>query len=98
MNKNKQFAELFGISFKPGYYSTEYHTKGTWIEDNPDFAADPREVLKAMQEKSCFYDFVLWTFLEFSLEQVAYWLDFYILDTTGKIRDLGISFMEGRKG
>ena len=99
-DRNRRLAELLGMCWHD--FGTPMHFEclkcGAPLfrtPDNPDFAVDPLLVLGEMQQRGLFYEFVLWTLRKYvSLEQVSFWLDFYILDTTGKLRDMAIEFLE----
>jgi len=59
-----------------------------WKFDNPDFT-DAREVLRVMREREDYESFrrhLIYTFFD----------DFYapVIDTTGKLRDVAIEWME----
>ncbi len=94
---NRRFAELAGICFHEQINSQTLQCKHCgesmlfpW-QQNKDFSI-PIEVLKVMREREDYGSFrrlLICTFFD----------DFYapILDTTGKLRDLAIEFMEGRK-
>jgi len=106
MDKNREFHELLGLCWHElnpsgvGFLCT----CGRWFEyedidnihmrcHNPDYAADPRLVLREMQKKgSDLYDDFLDS-LAPELEHYGYIEAYYILDTTGKLRDAAIKFM-----
>jgi hypothetical protein len=94
---NRRFAELAGIPFKSGHESFDYHTRGNWIPDDPDFCTDPRLVLREMKKRSdwgIFYYNIL-------TEKDGYGgKDFrldLVLDTTGLLALRAIKWMEEKK-
>ena len=59
-------------------------------KNNPDFT-DAREVLKVMEGKNTLSSFLLWLSKDESVNRIHVHL---VLDTTGKLRDLAIEWME----
>lgn len=94
--KNRRLAELLGISPKkiPGI--------GREIDVYPDFASDPRLVLREMMKRKDWPIFA--KTLKYSIGDREYHGDtqtvgiIYILDTTGRLRDAAIKFLEERDG
>ena len=60
---------------------------------NPDYAADPRLVLREMERIGKLFLFLDWLVSNSHLTTHSLTKD-YILDTTGKLRDAAIEFME----
>jgi hypothetical protein len=102
MDLNKRFAQLTGIP---------WNESGAWIrgEDgfkhweltfpNPDFAADPREVLKVMGARKDWLAFHRTLFKGIPLGSILKLIPIdLILDTTGLLRDAAITLIERRKG
>lgn len=102
---NRRFAELVGAD----YHS--YETKGMdgkmHLHSNPDFAADPRLVLREMMKREDwpeFFHFLIEKGLAvysrpiFGAERRPYYLsDTLFTDTTGLLRDRAVEWMERRK-
>jgi hypothetical protein len=65
----------------------------------PDYAADPRLVLREMMKRVDWDEFVTLTgagVIANTKNGTVYCIDlFYILDDSGKLRDLAIEFLEG---
>ena len=105
MDKNKEFAELVGVCWheneiKPcSVGSMRLPCSKCGSNDyNPDYAADPRLVLVEMMKRDDWKEFIQWLFREYvSFEQIPYWLEYFILDTTGRCRDAAIEFMREEK-
>jgi hypothetical protein len=100
MNKNERFTELAGI--EPDIYDYEdlYGNvlQGEWF---PDYT-DAREVLKVMLKRKDYPDFInkvgFYDPPDYSvglIETIVIGADL-IIDTTGKLRDLAIEWMEVR--
>jgi hypothetical protein len=97
MDKNRELAELLGIPWHRsvgdyceicGHYSC--------MEDNPDFAADPRLVLRKMDkhpEGRLFYAQLIYG----GGGDDGLIPRGYILDTTGLLRDKAVDFLKVRK-
>jgi Zn-finger nucleic acid-binding protein len=72
-------------------------------DNNPDYAADPRLVIRGMEEKGLLDEFVWHTNDYYRIKEEYEFserMDFvvrteYILDTLGKLRDLAIEFLRG---
>jgi|GEM_PF-5216170 len=96
MNENKRFAELAGVPCHT--WETKGMDKKMHSHSNPDFR-DAREVLRVMREREDWREFILNYMLRdyVSFEQIPFWIDHWFLDTTGKLRDLAIEWMEERK-
>ena len=101
MDKNKQLCELLGIPWH------EYKWDQVPIKLNPDFTSDAGKVmlLREMQKRLSTEeerDGSFWEFIyhisqsPISPERVV--MAEILLDTTGKLRDKCIEFLEGRKG
>jgi len=94
---NKRFAKLAGICWHESNYPegvTGYQFVCLKCKQlynhNPDFCADPREVLKVLEDK-----FMLSQFLySFSWDSPYFFMQDYILDTTGKAALAAIEWME----
>ena len=86
------------------YYLMKEHLK----KNNPDYAADPRLVLKELMKRKDwdnFSEFVLIAHtglcvtsmvVDSSVQLVLFPL-YYISDTTGKLRDMAIEWLKGEK-
>ena len=116
MDKNRELHELLGLCWHEikevtptmrykcscGYIcyvddSMNYHCR----VNNPDYAADPRLVLREMEKRDDFNRFVA-KINGFSLDEDDELIDNaipidLILDTTGKVGDLAIKWLEGKK-
>jgi len=99
MTPNERFAKAAGIhvSFKEIF--------GHICNDLPDFT-DAIEVLEVMREREDWQDFAMSLQVKARTncpinitvaDVLTSWLDNYILDRTGKLRDAAIEWMEGRK-
>ena len=89
MDKNREFARLVGLCWHE--YDTEtlnciHCEKVMWRKDsnNPDYAADPRLVLKEMAKRPDWDDFQKQVIDPFA----------YISDTTGKPVKLAIKYLD----
>ena len=86
MENNQRFAELAGI---------RWHKQ---VQSNPDFT-DAREVLRVMMKREDWGKFLshvycdIYKTSECSVESII----LLVLDTTGKLRDLAIKWMEEQK-
>jgi len=94
MDNNRRFAELAGIR----WYHEYPHSAD---ELNPDYT-DAREVLRVMYNTEEYGPFLiyLWGTQHIQANDVLAVASvplFYVLDTTGKLRDLAIAWMEGGK-
>lgn len=80
-----------------GYAESPICKCGAWNcqVPNPDYCADPRLVIEAMREREKFKEFIYFVLGPYG--DVFNLLDL-IMDTTGKLRDAAIEFIEGRKG
>ena len=99
MDRNKRFAELVRVRWYPADPSKP--PEDDWVFcggkiwgalDNPDYAADPRLVLRVMMKREDWRDFAEWAF-NGDYQTLAE----MTLDTTGKLRDKAIEWLEGRK-
>ncbi len=105
---NRRFAELAGLCWhEPQFVTLGGITKHKCkkclkvvrhIGFNPDFAADSREVLKVMREGKDFHKWIA-KMNGLSLDEDGTLIDNaipvgLILDTTGKLRDAAIEWME----
>jgi hypothetical protein len=93
MDADKRFAELAGV-----YWYPKEVIEGTRELQkllNPYFT-DAREVLKVMMDREDYAEWLAWSVNESSLPERCV-LANLVIDTTGKLRDLAISFMEERK-
>jgi len=95
VDKNRRFAELAGICWHKARdpIMSDVGGKvcgkcGERFEDNPDYAADPREALRVMQVRKDWLCFVR------SIAYTAQGISDLLLDTTGKLRDAAIKFLE----
>jgi len=111
MNPNRKFHELVGLCWcEPEYFDTDFdkcpkcgaiYSRGREFTYHPDYAADPRLVLWAMEVKHP--DFIETIFSIDEAEYHSYRPEKrrivfdkfigHILDTTGKLRDAAIKFM-----
>ena len=67
-------------------------------KSNSNYAADPRLVLREMRKREDWPEFIQWLFREYvSFEQIPYWLEYFILDTTGRCLCAAIEFMKEEK-
>ena len=101
MDKNREFHELVGLCWHEpesaqttNYGFCRHCRKPNYeCEDNSDYAADPRLVLREMRTKSSdLYDDFLDS-LAPELEQYGYIEAYYILDESGILRDAAIKFI-----
>ena len=84
---NERFAELAVVS---GYRAIIDDNSDGVGKERIDFCADPREVLKVLEDK-----FMLSQFLySFSWDSPYFFMRDYILDTTGKLALAAIEWME----
>jgi len=95
MDMNKRFAELAGVSCHV------WETKGMdgkmYSHRQPNYAAEIREVLKVMRAREDWSLFAP-TVGRWDGSTAEYFVrDDYILDTTGKLRDAAIEWMEAHK-
>ena len=102
---NRIFAELVGLCWHETIYADDYYSHCSCGEvipfgkskcQNPNYATDPRLVLREMKYKTNFQEFLdaLMVNAEPNFGMIK--VD-YILDLTGKLRDAAIKFMEGLK-
>ena len=108
MDQNKRFHTLAGLCLHEWipcpYTSSEWQCKECKqffeapLPSMPDYKADPREVLKVMREREDYR-----AFLRAKIDGLGFtdqWdkniLIDLILDTTGKLRDAAIKWMEGQ--
>jgi len=96
MDQNKRFHTLAGLCWHEQMDSQTLQCKHcgksmifVW-EDNPDYKADPREVLKVMIAREDYFVFYSECLHDADIIEL-------ILDTTGLLRDAAIKWMEGRK-
>jgi len=91
MNPNQRFAELAGVRYAKASDNPAFSNFG---KDDPDFT-DAREVLKVLFDNGELVKFLshinVW-----QIGFVSFIVD-YILDETGKLRDLAIEWMEGKR-
>jgi len=80
MYKNRELHELLGLR----WYEWD-NTVGFTHIDNPDYAADPRLVLREMAKRA---DFKLFMDLDDDIPIE------YVLDSTGKLRDMAIEYLK----
>ena len=115
LNKNKRFAELVGICWcEPEYYNEDIdkchkcgaiYSTGRRSTAHPDFAADPRIVLREMMKREDWPEFSNeigpckhkpdispFNYPPMEASEAVYYE--YILDTTGKLRDAAIEWLE----
>jgi len=106
INNNKRFAELAGICTHENiWHDPKELPEMTFYDkcldcgkllrniDDPDFT-DAREVLKVMMEREDYYVFL--KYINAVVDKHGIWCIEIplILDTTGKLRDLAIEWME----
>jgi len=99
-DKNREFHELIEKCWHPGdvwWDGTQYlceKCKQPVDENatNSDYAADPSLVLREMRTRDGYDNFLRYLQQSHWLE-IDEFLDDYILDTTGKLRDKAIEFM-----
>jgi len=104
MNKNQELHELLGLEWIEDWVLT--NSEGTTVriprEDNPDYATDPRLVLREMEKQGMLKEFLvdIWderiiahdTNLATALGVMVN-IIYLILDTTGKLRNLAIDWL-----
>jgi len=117
-NPNETFAEMVGIPWhkqistkEDGYgcscgflaYFGGVYGEHIRNNPNPDYAADPRLVLKEMMKREDwprFLDSIDGMHNCYDYGQEIVWRDWievkYLLDTTGKLRDKAIEWLKGR--
>jgi len=98
MNKNQELHELLGLEWIEDWVLT--NSEGTTVriprEDNPDYATDPRLVLREMMKREDWRGsegFANYLTIELGGRR---FLDIplnLILDTTGKLRNLAIDWL-----
>ncbi len=94
-DKNREFAELCGVN--PTKVENAIVFPGT-MDKWPDFAADPRLVLREMMKREDWWKFILsiWDDYPTIEESTHRFFTNYIIDTTGLLRDKAIEWMKGR--
>ncbi|MFH1448101.1 MAG: hypothetical protein ABIG39_04520 [Candidatus Micrarchaeota archaeon] len=118
MGKNKELHELLGLCWHEevpsskifnyrclcGYeVETQIRLLGKHIrENNPDYASDPRLVLREMMKREDFRLFMARLMYYGDTAGAIDWdeditIDL-ILDTTGKLRDMAIEWLKNNKG
>ena len=109
MNLNRELHEEFGYCWHEWEWSSE-NGQGAWKcrkcgklslerNDNPDYVADPRLVIREMMKRedwSAFCDQIGHSYATHETKAAAYdyiYL-FYILDTTGKLAQLALDWLK----
>ena len=94
MDLNREFARLVGLCWHE--YDTEtlnciHCEKVMWRKDsnNPDYAADPRLVLREMMKREDWHKFIG----RIEDSRPSWFVENYILNLTGKLRDAAIEFL-----
>ena len=72
------------------YYLMKEHLK----KNNPDYAADPRIVLREMRKREDWRKFCM-TIGDIGLNDWPLIKVGYVMDTTGKLRDMAIEWLKG---
>ena len=75
------------------------YTNSCEADINPDYAADPRLVLREMMKREDWPDFSerLFWYIADKTELIKNFCEVFILDTTGKLRDAAIKFMKEKE-
>ena len=98
MDKNRVFHEMIGGKWREYPASLDIHG----IRTNPDYAADPRLVLREMMKREDWDRFVEYIYHKQPsdinrLSPYAELVFNYIPNITGKLRDAGIEWMRKEK-
>ena len=108
MDKNRELHELLGLCWheivaidRINYVCScgkVYKIDDKYACVNPDYAADPRLVLREMMKREDWFEFVneIGQMEQNEGSDMIYLI--YILDTTGKLRDLAIEWLKNNKG
>ena len=99
MDKNRRLVELLNGCWheveREGDSFCEHCEEHYTHVQNPDFAADPRLVLRAMERIGKLDIFLQYLCPEERCDlAVIHFVRKYMLDTTGKLRDAAIEFLE----
>ena len=115
MNVNRRLHEAFGHCWHESFvvvqpyieYEQDRIVKCVHCEkqgsqsdlSNPDYAADPRLVLREMMKREDWIDFFQWAsdhkkMLDYNGRGSVFIKLKYLLDTTGKLRDIAIEWLE----
>ena len=102
MDKNRELHELLGLCWHETKADTPWKCSkcgmGMSLVVYPDYAADPRLVLREMRKRDDWIDFQNWCFVGVTeLDgNVCYGVPIDLaLDTTGKLRDMAIEYLKG---
>ena len=96
MDKNRELHELLGLEWKIKWIFTGAAYEERSSKDNPDYAADPRLVLREMMKREDWLDFRL-LMNRYSYDHLTCIEIELILDPTGKLRDMAIEWLKGEK-
>lgn len=108
MNKNKELHELFGHCWHEDWYPAPYSADSfickkckkefsVPLPANPDYAADPRLVLREMEKRGDWPKFLSGSGLYWYTTRrggMAFIALEIIMDTTGKLRDIAIEWLK----
>ena len=110
MNVNRRLHEAFGHCWHESFvvvqpyieYEQDRIVKCVHCEkqgsqsdlSNPDYAADPRLVLREMMKREDYKRFLGSIRVDLNYDDVPYIEIFYIMDTTGELRDRAIEWLE----
>ena len=111
MDKNRELHELLGLCWHEwvrniGHDAEDLMCDKCWrypseVGENPDYAADPRLVLREMMKRGDmlrFLDFLRGKWRGLLTEDTLLLAEIIVLNTTGKLRDLAIEWLKNNKG